>query len=71
MDLGDETPQNSGAVRANCLITGYYVEELSEKQLDVYFIGETDFKISMFITRQMAPKQGNYSYYLKKFIESK
>ena len=31
MDLGDETLENSGAVRANCLITGYYVEELSEK----------------------------------------
>lgn len=44
-------PENAGIVRAICHITGYYIEELSPSEVKVSFCVESDFKISMFITK--------------------
>ena len=39
--------------------------------MDVHFLLESDFKISLFIQRQVAPKSSNYAFFLKKYIEKK
>ena len=65
----EEFPPNQGIVRAKTLISGYYVEEVEPGKLDVHFLLESDFKISLFVQKQVAPKNANYSYFMKKWLE--
>jgi hypothetical protein len=68
VDLPDY-PAISGCVRAQTHISGYYIEELSEDQCEVRFAIESDFKISLFISKQVAPKSSNYSNALREYID--
>jgi hypothetical protein len=65
----DEYPPTPGAVRAVTKISGYYMEQIEPNVVDLHFCVEADFKISLFITKQVAPKSSNYANALREFIE--
>jgi hypothetical protein len=60
----DQYPPTPGIVRAQTKISGYWIEELEPNLVDVHFIAETDFKISLFIQKQVGPAKSNYPYAL-------
>jgi hypothetical protein len=65
----DEYPPISNAVRAQTKITGYYMEQIEPNVVDLHFCVETDFKISLFISKQVAPKSSNYANALREFVD--
>lgn len=65
----DEYPPSPGIVRAKVAISGYYMEQIEPNVVDIHFCVEADFKISLFISKQVAPKSSNYANALKEFIE--
>ena len=67
----DEYPMKEGAVRANTHISGFYIEEIEPKKCALHFLVEADFKISMFISKQVAPKSSNYSNWLREYVNKK
>ena len=60
-------PPTDGCVRAQTLLSGHYVEEIEPGVLDAHFFIESDFKISLFIAKQVAPKSSNYAYFLREY----
>ena len=46
------------------MLSGYYIDEVEEGVSDVHFILESDYKISLFIQKQVGPKNSNYAYVL-------
>lgn len=65
----DEYPPVQGAVRAQTKISGYFIEELEPNLCDVHFAVEADFKISLFISKQVAPKSSNYANALREYVD--
>ena len=55
-------------VRADTKISGYYIEEIKSNLCKIDFMIESDFKISLFIAKQVAPKSSNYAHFLREFI---
>ena len=54
VELGDLTPVNSSAVRADLILGGYYAEEFElngQTMVECWFIGENDAKMSLWIAR--------------------
>jgi START domain len=47
----DLFPVNTGVVRAVNYISGYYIEEVEKGKLEVNFLVESDFKISVFVMK--------------------
>lgn len=64
-------PATEGCVRASTIISGWWVEELEppSKGCLVHFLIESDFKISLFVQKQVAPRASNYAGRLKDYIE--
>jgi hypothetical protein len=44
-------PKKDGCVRAETIMSGYLIEEISPNKLDVHFMIESDFKVSLFIQK--------------------
>ena len=65
----EEYPPTPGNVRAQTHISGYFIEEISENECHVYFAIESDFKISLFISKQVAPKSSNYANALREYVD--
>ena len=65
----EEYPPTQGVVRARTLISGFYIDVLKPDVLDVHFIVESDFKLSIFIQKQVGPAKSNYPDFLAKYIE--
>ena len=65
----DEYPPTPGAVRSLTKISGYYMEQIEPNVVDLHFLVEADFKISLFISKQVAPKASNYANALREFID--
>jgi hypothetical protein len=64
-----EYPLVPGCVRAQTFISGYFIEEINENECEVHFVVESDFKISLFISKQVAPKSSNYSNALREYVD--
>jgi hypothetical protein len=47
----DAYPKIDGCVRADTIISGYYIEEIAPNKLDIHFMVESDFKVSLFIQK--------------------
>ena len=45
------------------------MEQIEPNVVDLHFCVESDFKISLFIAKQVAPKSSNYANALREFIE--
>lgn len=65
----EEFPVTPGIVRAKTIISGFLIEEIEPNVLDVHFVVESDFKISLFIQKQVGPAKCNYPDALAKFVE--
>lgn len=65
----DKYPPNQGAVRADTKISGYYIDEIKPNVCKIDFMIESDFKISLFIAKQVAPKSSNYAFFLKDYMK--
>lgn len=62
-------PPISGAVRSTTILSGFIFDEIKEGTIECHFFAEVDPKISLFIMRQVGPKNANYAYYLKQYLE--
>lgn len=67
----DKFPPKPGYVRAFTFMSGYYIEEIEPGKLDVHFLLESDFKISLFVQKQVAPKNTNFPYFLQQWALKK
>jgi len=65
----DEYPATPGVVRAQTKISGFYITEIEPNVCDVHFVVESDFKISLFIQKQVGPAKSNYPTFLAEFIK--
>ena len=68
----EDYPPTAGCVRASTIISGWWLEELEPpaKGCLAHFLIESDFKISLFIQKQVAPRASNYAARLKEYAES-
>ena len=64
----DKYPEIKGVVRAQTIISGYYLEELKPDLCRLDFMVESDVKIKLFISKQVAPKSCNYAYYISQYL---
>lgn len=67
-----DCPPAEGCVRAATIITGWWIEELEPPQKGCLarFMIESDFKISLFVQKQVAPRASNYAARLKDYVET-
>ena len=52
----DELPPKDGIVRASVFLTGWVLEQIEPNLVDVNFMIVSDYKISLFVQKQTAPK---------------
>ena len=56
-------------VRAHTNIAGYFLEEINPKEVKVYFVVETDFKLSLPIAKQIIPRFSNNANSIRLYAE--
>lgn len=68
----DDYPPTEGCVRAATIISGWWLEELEppSKGCLAHFLLESDFKISLFIQKQVAPRASNYAARLQEYVKT-
>ena len=65
----DDYPPVSGCVRIDTILSGFIFDEVKPGVMDCHFYAEADPKISLFIMKKVGPKNANYAYYLKQYLE--
>lgn len=56
-------------VKAHTNIAGYFLEEISPKEVKVYFVVETDFKLSLPMAKQIIPRMSNNANSIRLYAE--
>ena len=71
-DNSEKYPPTDGCVRASTVISGWWIEERKapQKGCVAKFYIQSDFKISLFVQKQVAPKASNYAGRIKEYIEN-
>lgn len=64
----ENQPAVASVVRADLHIGGWRIKNLGDNKCKVTFSVHTDFKVPLFLTRQVAPKSANITLSLRNYI---
>jgi hypothetical protein len=74
--VNETIPEVKGVVRADSLISGWRIKQIENEipgvkkaRCKIWFYSESDFKISMFLQKQVGPKTGHMALHFSQYIE--